>query len=358
MNRMKTIAFAVAAMMMLVGGLVVLNSTEDSDAAAGSAGSFNVYIYTEEDDIGSWTHHNVQAYNAMLAIMGCPEYSTNTATVNQRYDYPYEYLGETYYNIDDTYGTITEFMGISNDTVTGSAWNMLVLTKLSDEQTFSWKLGDTATGWYKPFEDYAARMPEYGTANIALYYGAPNDSSTIASDLDSYISGNIDRSAIDLTQIVKTSGSVFEHKFYIMRVLNGYEPTVAPNTYATDWNYQSIQVLPSSFLSSALRVVGYGSDAMLALIDATGSANTIFESTTNPAPGFETYGWMVSMFGLGTFYNDYLDLYTYWQIYSQYTIFGDSNNVSAKLVLGAYSALTNAPQTDGSFALIFQNYTP
>jgi len=358
MEMRKTLALAIAAVMMFAGGFAALACADESDAAAGSAGDFNVYIYTEENDIGTWTCHNVQAYNAMLAIMGCPEYSSSTATINQTYDYPYQYQGETYYDIDATYGTITEFMGMENDTVTGSAWNMLVLTQLSDEQSPSWKLGDAATGWYKPFEDYAARMPAYGTANIALYYGDSGDSSAMASGLSAYISGGSDRDTIPLTSVIKAPGSAFEHRFFIKKVLNWMPATVASGSWATTWGHYPVPLLVEFLPLTGYGIVGYGSDAMLALIDAVGSANVVFEDTAIPAPGYETYGWMNTLFGLDMYYDANANEWIYWQIYTEHTTLQDSNNVSAPLLLGAYSALTNAPKTDGSFTLMFQAYTP
>jgi len=355
----KTIlAFAVAAMMMFAGGFTLFVGTDESDAAAGAAGNFNVYIYTEENDVGTWTKHYVPAYNAVSAVVACPEYSETTATIDLTYDYAYQYGGETYYDINPAYGTITKFLGLENDSVSGTSWNMLVLTKTGNESAFSWKLGEAATGWYKPFEDYAAYIPAYGTANIALYYGDANDSSSMATDLSAFISDNSSNDTISMTPVIKTAGSVFEHRFFIKKILDWGPATISSGTWVKLWNYLQVPLLKELLPLTGYRIVGYGSDAMLALIDAVGGSNVEFQETNNPYPGYLTYSWMISMLGLETYYDENSDEYIYWQIYTEHSSLSDSNNVSAQLVTGAYSALTNAPKTDGSLAFLFQAYTP
>lgn len=354
----KKIMAMMVAVMMMVGGIAVLGISEDADAAPGAAGSFNVYIYTEENGIGTWTMHHVSAYNAVNAMLACPEYSATTSDIDDVYDYAYQYGGETYYDINPYYGTISEFMNLENDSVAGTAWNMLVLTKLDSEQTFSWKLGDTATGWYKPFEDYAARMPAYGTANIALYYGDADDSSTMAYSLSTYIANNASKAPIDLTEIDRTHGSVFEHRFYVKKLLDWNPASVVSGTTITLWNYVTIPLIIELLPITGFGIVGYGSDAMLALIDAVGEGNAEFQETDNPVPGYLSYGWMISMFGLETYFDSNKEQYIYWQIYTEHSVLSGNTNQSAELVTGAYSALTNAPKTDGSLAFLFQAYTP
>lgn len=337
-------------MMVAVSGMIIVQASDSSEAAAGSAGEMNVYVYDS-----SWTVQKVSAYNAAEAIMATSQWSSHPGTINTQYDYSYTWEKETYYNIDSTYGTITTFNQLSNNSDAGTTWNMLVFTKASSATTYSWSLGDTATGWYKPFADYQTLMPGYATANIALYYGSSSASASYIDSLTTFINNDTNsNSTISLTSISKAQGSVFEHTFYL-KTNNNTSLTIAANTTVTLSDY-STATLNQANLIIGITVVGYGSDAVLALIDAIGSSNVSFQSTTSPVPGYQTYGWMNTMFGVGTSYNSSTDTYTYWQSYTSYTTLGDSSNVSAALGTGAYSALTNAPEVDGSLAFLYQGY--
>lgn len=350
-KEIKIFAIVAAVMMLAVAGIAMVGVSDNSDATSGT-GTMKVYIYKEVDGTMSWTHETVSGYNATKAIMGTTTYSVNTATINTTYDYTYQYEGETYYNIDSTYGTITKFNNVSNST-TGASWNMMVFTKTGSETTYSWKLGDAATGWYKPYADYAGVMPAYATANIALYYGSADDFNTMKSSLISYATGPA-KKTISLTDIDYGNGSSYEYTFYIKKASAG-TTVISDGTTVKLSTYVQV-ALTDSMLLNGITIVGYGSDAALALINAVGSNNVTFTTTTNPVPGYLTYSWMEKMFGLEQQYDADTDTYTYWQSFTRHTALGDSSNTSAPLSTGAYSSLSGAPAVDATIAFFFQPY--
>lgn len=350
-KEIKIFAIVAAVMMLAVAGIAMVGVSDNSDATSGT-GTMKVYIYKEVDGTMSWTHETVSGYNATKAIMGTTTYSVNTATINTTYDYTYQYEGETYYNIDSTYGTITKFNNVSNST-TGASWNMMVFTKTGSETTYSWKLGDAATGWYKPYADYAGVMPAYATANIALYYGSADDFNTMKLSLISYATGPA-KKTISLTDIDYGNGSSYEYTFYIKKASAG-TTVISDGTTVKLSTYVQV-ALTDSMLLNGITIVGYGSDAALALINAVGSNNVTFTTTTNPVPGYLTYSWMEKMFGLEQQYDADTDTYTYWQSFTRHTALGDSSNTSAPLSTGAYSSLSGAPAVDATIAFFFQPY--
>jgi len=341
---MKLLALTVAVVMLAVPFASMLDDTDNSDAA-GSAGTFNVYVNTGS----GWSGENVSGYNALLALENTTYYTdTNyTHSIDESYTYTYQYDGVTYTDINSSYGTITTLGGYTNGI--SNTWNVLVY--IDDE----WVDGSDAIGWYKPFVDYESLLSNYGTANIALWYGS-GSSNTAITTLETYTTNTL--SEVSLTSISTSTGSVFEHIFYIKNstattlTISGTFKTYDPSTST----YSTGVTLTNSNITSGVYIVGYGSDAELALKNALGS-NAVFYSSTSPVPGYLGYGWISTIFGVGTVQtsgadtpNDYTDdHYTYWSTYTTY------NTDWAGYVVGAYSALTNAPLVDGTLALAYES---
>ena len=347
----KIIALMAAFVMLAVPCMTLIGESDESDAVAGAAGNMNIYVNT---GIG-WTVYNVDnAYNAADALTHTNAYDGTTDSITA-YTYSYVYDGATYQNISASYGDIIK---LSDKTETGgNTWNTLVYLSNST----SWTVGSDAIGYYKPFADY---MSEYQTANVAVWFGDATNSTIVSeaiSSLGTFVSNNVTNALADVTPIDTNQGSVFEHVFYLT-VDQGYTPTLNNNQAITVTTYDHINgtyassvvraSTVASMLHNGIAIVGYGSDAKLALINAVGSGNASFASSTSPVPGFNTYGWLDSLFDLTTT-TDASGGYHYWQLYTGYSGLGDTVNVSADFVLGAYSSLINAPLSDGKIALVY-----
>lgn len=360
----KIMAVLAAFMMVAVAGIVIVQSSDESEAAAGEAGYMNVYINSGS----GWSVETVLAANGCEAVKATGAYDSHNDVINDSYTYEYQYGGTWYTNISSNYGDITKLNNIANST--SATWNALVYTPVLDEDegtyVYRWTAASASLGYYKPFADYASVMRDYGTANIAVWYGdSGNVSSTITSLSNYAVSTNAPRS---LTDISTSHGSVFEHIFYLKNktdtamTINGTNNVI---TYNPATGVYSTATLTNAMITAGVYVVGYGSDASLALRNAlnnpAGTTNVVFETTTNPVPGFNAYGWIGTIFGIGTVQvsgqdtpNDYTDdHYNYW---TTYTTYDEANTYYAQagFVVGAYSALTNAPLVDGTLALIYE----
>lgn len=359
----KFMAVLAAFMMVAVAGIVVVQSSDESDAAAGDAGYMNVYINTGN----GWSVETVLAANGCEAVKATSVYDVHDGDViDDAYTYEYQYGGNWYTDINSNYGEITQLNGTPASGT--STWNVLVYIPVLDPISYiyvnQWVVPTAELGYYKPFADYASLMVDYGTANIAVWYGDSSNVSSMIASLTSYATA-----PRDLTQISDVQGSVFEHIFYLKNkttytmAINGTNnvTTYDPSTGA----YTTGVTLTNAMITAGVYVVGYGSDAGLALrnaLNVTGqTTDVVFGTTSNPVPGYMAYGWLDTIFGLGTVQvsgqdtpSDYTDdHYNYW---STYTAYDESNSYYAwaGFVVGAYSALTNAPLVDGTLALVYE----
>ena len=138
-----------------------------------------------------------------------------------------------------------------------------------------------------------------------------------------------------------SDSDAFRVTFSLQIIYSGVSASIVGNVYDVSGN----PISDASLKASTVTVVGYGSDCYLALKDAIGSANFTGEDTV-PGQGYNPYGWMGDMFGLGTVQtagtdtpSDWTDdKYAYWCIY-------DSTGLLADFVLGAYSPV----DTDSTF---------
>ena len=300
----KMIAVLVAMLMVFVTGAAMVNASESEACVENGTnvhGEMNVYL---SSDIEEWNvDTEISAYNAYQAIT-TSSFANHSSLIPDVIDGAYTVLVDgdpydDYYNINEDYGTITTFYGLSNNT---NYWNLLVYSG-------SWSLAsDNATGFYKPFADYATYLPDYGTANVALYYGTASDASDAIEYLEEFISESVDNSTIALTAIDTSIGSDYEVTF-------NFTDTTG-----------TISGMPST-------ATGYGSDVYQALINAVGS-NNISSNGIGPVPGYYGYSWIQYLFGVGTT----ADWSLYWTSY-----IGNGTSVYCEFNLGAYSPLDCSP---------------
>ncbi len=348
----KTFAIVVAVFMVVSGALVAVSDDIDkSDAASGNAGYMNVYVNAGN----GWSGQTVQAANGCEALKASNFYSASTATIDDSYTISYVYNNNTYTDINAAYGTVTKLQGESNSG--NDVWNVLVYIN-DGNGNWSWNVGISASGYYKPFDDYAAKLVAYGNANIAFWYGNIEDDD----EYDAAISGlgSVTLPVRGLTAVSKVPGSVYEHIFYLKNDTNA-QMTVSDTVKLYDPSDGSVTLnttISDSDLATGLYVAGYGSDAELALIDAIGD-NANFYSFASPVPGYETYGWIDDLFGVNTVPvvigegEEAVTHYYFWSTYTEYDLV-NSYEVWAGYNIGAYSALLNAPLVDGTFAIIYE----
>lgn len=318
----KVFAVIVAALMVVAMpiGLVAV----DADTTTTVNGTYSVYAY----DGQGWNSDIVSAYDAAQAVMASKMWENGDSMVAK-------YTPGTWvtYNYD-TYGNITTFMGETNNE--NKQWNVFFINTNNVVVKATHNLGS-----YKCFSDYDQA---HRTANIILYYGA---STVSASDVTGYASCPTQTSSI-----TSVEGSAFRVTFTIGISHDSAEATM--NGTVKDVNNNVIT--EDDLYDSTVTVAGYGSDCYLALVDAIG-ANNFTGTGVIPNEGYNPYGWMGTMFGLGTVQtagantpSDWTDdRYAYWCIY-------DDDNHLADFVLGAYSPLSSAgePFGDNSISLIYQ----
>ncbi len=338
MKNMKIISFAVVAMMACAIVPIASMDGGDSEADATVSYGFNLWI-----NYGSgWSAStSVDGYDACIAVQN---YATSnnialtidSATYTTQYGYKY---------INTSYGDVTT---LGEKTEVGSnVWTTIFYS----ESDSAWTIGDDALGYYKPFADYNS---SYQTANIALYYGTASAAETAASQLPT--SGL--RSVVSTTNIVGNAN--FAVSFYIKVDSTALTHATAKGETLT------ITSLPSVTQESLLAgqtIVGYGSDLYLAFKNAVGSNISAIETVPGDDYGTYTmyYSWMNSLFGLGTVLVDEGDeddwsddIYAWW---TQYTSYSDTSAVKSDFVLGYYSPLSGAPNTQTSYSLIYSEGT-
>lgn len=326
----KTLAAMIVALAMIAAPTMIIVADE-SDATEGVTGTYSVYAYNGE----AWSSDVVNAYDAAQAVKGSSMWNTTTDSMVEKY------LPGTWVTYNwDTYGNINTFMGQSNGE---NDWNVFV--KIDGE----WVAAASCLGSYKCFSDYDAG---HRTANIMLYYGAGVTASSASSEMN----GKNLVAESSITQVSSTEA--YKVDFYLTV---GYE-SVTPVVNGTVFDSDGIEVTPDDLKTFVIIITGFGSDAYLALLDAIGATN-ISAETTVPGVGYNAYGWMESMFGLGTVQTagadtptDWMDdKYAYWSIYDEHTCMNDTNDHLGDFVLGAYSPLVGAgsPFCVDSLALIY-----
>jgi len=349
-GRTKSMVLAVAFIMLAVGFMALVHTSDSSDAAPSGTYTQNINVYYYDDDLSDWDVQAEQKYNlydAIVSASGYFGYSVATATGNNSW--------VNGYNPNEFHGIITQ---VSNSTAfsiyayDGSAWIDVTGAPL---------------GWIRPFSDYGATVviPGLGfsaSANVAIVLSGQSASTLPTANLQTmpsvagYTNTLYKFTLQDLTYTGSGTGISFT------------DMTVKTSSSATSYSL----IGNSAIQGQSLDVYGYGSDAYLALMDALGASlvsdNTVSVNSDQIYSwvGHNTYvngvyqysyntyySWMGSMFGYGTFSGS--GTYTYWGSYytSQFTP-GNLWTGYLDYNLGYYSQLAGAYNTsDGEFTLVY-----
>lgn len=314
MNKMIA---AIAAIMMIVAIPIGL-AADGADADTGETGQYSVYAY----DGSAWSSDIVDVYDAAQAVQASEMWNANTDSMVAKYTEG-DWVTYNY----DSYGNINTFMGQTNTAT--EQWNVFVINTNG-----SIVAAEDCLGSYKCFSDYDQ---DHRTANIILYYGINSMPAQIVAAQYNAYSDKVAESSI--TNV--SDSEAFKVSFNLQITYSGVNASISGSIYDVNGNLVS----DASLKASTVTVVGYGSDCYLALKDAVGSENFTGEDTV-PGQGYNAYGWMGEMFGLGTVQtggtdtpSDWTDdTYAYWCFY-------DSTGQLADFVLGAYSPV----DTDSTF---------
>lgn len=328
MNKMIAV---IAAVMMIVAIPIGL-AASDADADTGVTGTYSVYAY----DGSAWSSDIVSAYDAAQAVQASDMWDANTDSMVAKYTegdwVTYNYT---------TYGNITTFMGKTNTAT--EQWNVFIV-----DTNESIVAAEDCLGSYKCFSDYDQA---HRTANIILYY----DASDITADdvLDSFAGYDGAVSMSNITSV--TESDAYKVTFTLSIEYDGVDASITGTVLDVNGN----AVTDAALKASTMTIVGYGSDCYLALKDAVGSANFTGEDTV-PGQGYNAYGWMGEMFGLGTVQTAGTDTPSDWtdDKYAYWCIYNDAEHL-ADFVLGAYSPLACAgePFGDNTISLIYEEVT-
>lgn len=324
MNKMIAV---IAAVMMIVAIPIGL-AADGADADTGVTGQYSVYAF----DGSAWSSDIVDAYDAAQAVQASEMWATGDSMVAK-----YTEGDWVTYNYT-TYGNITTFMGKTNTAT--EQWHVFII-----DVSGNIVAAEDCLGSYKCFSDYDQA---HRTANIILYY----DASDVTADdvLDSFVGYDGAVSISSITTV--TESDAYKVTFTLSIEYDGVDASITGTVLDVNGN----AVTDAALKASTVTIVGYGSDCYLALKDAVGSVNFTGEDTV-PGQGYNAYGWIGEMFGLGTVQTAGTDTPSDWtdDTYAYWCIYDDAEHL-ADFVLGAYSPLACAgePFGDNTISLIYE----
>ncbi len=304
--------------MATVGCVTVFDESDNADAVTTSTGSVKVFFY----DGFNYDSAVVPAYDAYQAVKAFDathdSITIGDAVDNERTHYLSNQWGD-YTEINGNYGALATVNG-------SSAFTIFVY------QDNAWVPAQDAIGWYRPFADYAENcffvddagehIASAGAANIAIVIGNYAE-----------IPGN-PGATIGLTEVTQTAD--FRYTFHIF------------DSTATITDHPE--------LVDGVDIVGYGSDANLALLQALGdlasSQDEIVKTNVSGVGNtyYSYYSWSEAIYGVGTQYGMIIDgveyTYVYWESRDSEWNYLDFN-------LGHYSALNGALNNENEFYLVY-----
>lgn len=332
------------AVFMIAGAGFVLADSADADSST-TYGSFDIYI---NYGTGWSVAHSAQGYDAAIALTNYAN-SNNITLVIDSSTFTESY---GYKNINVDYGTVSAIgVSVANDV---SKWNVIYYPATGS----AWTVGpNDALGLYKPFADY---NETYRTANIALYYGTADGAASAASSLPVTDLNSV----VPLTTIQNNSDFAVSFFIKIMDSNNLLGRVQAESGQVVTIN--NLAGVTQSTLVNGITMTGYGSDLYTALKDAIGNNISAVDEVPGHDNGYylSNYSWMDSMFGLGTVLLDDMDdddwsndVYSWWTQYTSFTDDNVDNDVKSDFVLGYYSPLSGAPNTQTSYSIIYSEGT-
>ncbi len=321
--------YAVIAAIMMIVAIPIGFAASDADADTGVTGTYSVYAFNGS----AWSSDIVSAYDAAQAVQASDMWNANTDSMVAKYTegdwVTYNYT---------TYGNITTFMGKTNTAT--EQWHVFII-----DVSGNIVAAEDCLGSYKCFSDYDQA---HRTANIILYY----DASDVTADdvLDSFVGYDGAVSISSITTV--TESDAYKVTFTLSIEYDGVDASITGTVLDVNGN----AVTDAALKASTVTIVGYGSDCYLALKDAVGSVNFTGEDTV-PGQGYNAYGWIGEMFGLGTVQTAGTDTPSDWtdDTYAYWCIYDDAEHL-ADFVLGAYSPLACAgePFGDNTISLIYE----
>ena len=313
MNKMIAV---IAAVMMIVAIPIGL-AADGADADTGVTGQYSVYAF----DGSAWSSDIVDAYDAAQAVQASEMWATGDSMVAK-----YTEGDWVTYNYD-SYGNINTFMGKSN---ANNDWSIFVYVGSE------WTEATVNLGSYKCFSDY---NENYQTANVMLYHGDV----TLAEAVAALENATGLEEMSDITEMDWSDD--FKVTFHLA-IVKDVTPVISGGV-VTEEELKS---------SAGVTIEGCGSDCYLALIDAITSSNVVAVDAI-PGEGYSAYGWIDTIFGLGTVQTAGLDTPSDWtdDAYSYWCVYDDAEHL-ADFVLGAYSPLACAgePFSDNTISLIYE----
>ncbi|MCQ2069974.1 MAG: hypothetical protein MJZ68_02470 [archaeon] len=311
----KIMTILVAIMIVAVAGAVI--STSDDAQASVAGGNVNISVY----DGHSWAVYSGTGYNAYQALM-----SVTGLNVVGDGDYVKQYTNSygTYDDLNPDYGKVTAVGDVANGD--SAVWNVAYY------KGNEWKVATCTLGYISPFADAFC-----SSANVALYYG------------DIVLSEVEDHASTSANLITPAETTDYRYSFNI-KVSSDTTPDIAEGTSVIikqGTRYVPI-TLTANMLVNGVTIYGYGSNAYAALKDAVGVANIVGEES------YATYyGWIVSLFGLGTVSSG--SNYIYWNQYI-------APNTYSSFSMGYYSTITGVPadgynMVAGAFVLDYVLYS-
>lgn len=325
--KMKTVA--VAALLVIVAGAIVINGVADSEASVSATGSVQV-SYT---GASGWTSKTVDAYDVYQAVAAAQSDLGYTITISEENE-DWQKTEYGYSNPNVNYGVISK---INN----GTDFTIYVY----NNETSTWAVAQSALGWYRPFADYAENVTFVGgifagTANVAISTDGSSPSSI---------------TTISLTPITETDN--FRYAFTLKDNRNAI--VVPTNTMVTieDMDEYIDVALTENMLRGGVTIYGYGSDAYLALKDAlpgvTGGDLTFELINAGDYSYYQYYSWMGTILGTGTIPitgQDEQGSYTQYIYWIQKDLPAGTESF---YTMGFYSKLSGAYNDVSSFSLTY-----
>lgn len=356
-NRNK-IATVTLALFMALSVMPLIADNDSSDAASTVTGKVDVSYYNGTTFATS-TVDAFDLYQAVKAAESGLEYTVASANANWNVD-----VG-TYFDINPDYGKI--------DTLNNSSTFYIYVYAYSDATgtTMAWTEAHDAIGWYRPFSDYGTKICFYdafapegrgdlaGAANIVLS-GTELSVATIDATLT-------ERAMTDRNETF-SSNNPYMYKFYLkdstfdeegneVQVLNDdninhhVSFTLYPvvSKYINSTTNPQAHVLKPADVVEGITIIGYGSDAYMALNNALKAYNMgdgqricVMPHGTSPYTYNTYYSWISSILRTPTYSNyvsspdgSAISEYWYW---AHYTGAIDPANY-ASYTLGYYSNL-------------------
>lgn len=332
----KKIIASVMAFIMLATGICVFTATDDSDASVG-INTVNVYYQTiDQNNQFVWNCTPIEKFNLYEALDAVLP-STYSLTADSSWTVTSATAG-TYPS--ETYGTVS---GVAYNNTDYTATSAIKVCNAGDN---TWTdVSDYPLGWFRPFTDYNSIVTMVqlnpgdnvgsGYANIAISLNGTDPSAAI-------VNSN------PLKALTNPQGnSAFLYQFDLKD--DAQLVTFSTTQYVKKQAGGQLEQLTLPQLRQGVTIYGYGSDAYLALYDATGSATTnelVGQTITWIDYGtyMTQYSWMDSLFGVATQYGPGAPSWSY----AYWNTINANGNVYTPFNLG-YHTLVDGYFTDSVY---------